>query len=347
MPFAEIVGQGRAVAQLRGAWGAGRLPQAYCFSGPEGVGKRTTALVLAQALNCLAPLAGAAGGDACGACLPCRKIRAGQHPDVTLVEPLEKSVIGIDQVRELTARASLRPYEGRAKVWILDPADLLQEPAANALLKTLEEPAGATLFILVTARASALLPTIRSRCQSVRFELLPEAALQELLVREGRSPDAARVAAALAGGSAPRALALEVEAERQRRGRTLSEVWGALRTLPGVLAEAERLGRERRAFETALEVLLGFTRDLAVARFGRDAVPWLTAEGDGEVRRLAATVSPGAILDVYEAQVAAQRDLARYANPRLVAERMLLRMRAATHALGQGEFDDSRNARGV
>ncbi len=339
MPFEEIRGQGRALAQVRGAWMAGRMPQAYCFTGPEGVGKRLTALALAQALNCLALAPGTAGGaatDACGRCIPCRKIAAGQHPDVTLVQPLDRSVIGIDQIRELTARAALRPYEGRAKVWILDPADLMQEPAANALLKTLEEPAGAALFILVTATPSALLPTIRSRCQSVRFDLLGEEDLQAILTRHGRSPEEARAAAPLAGGSAARALALDVEQAHQLRERTVSEVWGALASLPAILAEAERLGRERAGFEAALEILVGFTRDLAVTRLGRGAVPLIAAESEAAVRRLAATLPPGGIWPVYEAQVAAQRALGRYANPRLVAERMLLSMRAAVGATGAG-----------
>ena len=350
MPFAEILGQGRAVAQVRGAWLAGRMPQAYCFTGPEGVGKRTTALALAQALNCLAPAPGAARstvGDACGSCVPCRKIAAGHHPDVTIVQPLDKSVIGIDQIRELTARAGLRPYEGRAKVWLLDPADLMQEPAANALLKTLEESVGAALFVLITATPSALLPTIRSRCQSVRFEPLGETDLREILLRHGRSPEEVGVAAALAGGSAARALALDVEHARQLRERTVSGAWGALTSVPAILTEAERLGKERAPFEAALEILVAFTRDLAVTRLGRDAVPLVTAEGGPEVRRLAARVPPGAILHVYEAQVAAQRALARYANPRLVAERMLLTMRAAVGAIGAGRGDahDLRDAR--
>lgn len=332
MPFAAIVGQDRAVARLRLALAEGRLSQAYCFFGPPGVGKRTTALALAQAANCAVPSSdrgAGAGPDACGICAACRKIAAGQHPDVTLVQPEGKTVITIDQIREVAARAALRAYEGRVKVFVLDPADCLQEPAANALLKTLEEPAGASLFLLVTAAPSALLPTILSRCQAVRFDALGEGALQEILTRHGRTPDEAAAAAALAGGSAERALALNVAEARADRDRLVGEVWGALDSLPGVLECAEALARDRARLEAALEVLLGFSRDLLVAKVGGPTAPLVHGDRRADLARLAAGRSTRAILAMAEAQVEAMRALARNANPRFTAERMLLRMRQA------------------
>lgn len=332
MPFAEILGQDRAVSLLRRALSQGRLAQAYCFAGPPGVGKRTTARALAQAVNCLS--ATPAAGDACGTCIACRKIAAGLHPDVTEVRPEEKTVITIDQIREVGARASLRAYEARTQVWVLDPADLMQEPAANAILKTLEEPAGASLFVLVTTAPSALLPTILSRCQAVRFDPLGERHLQEILTRHGRPPEEAAAAAALAGGSAARALALDVGEARAARDQIVEEVWGALGSLSAVLERAEGLARDRGRLDGALEILAGFTRDLAVAKVGGGAAPLLHADRRAEVEARAAACSPGALLEIYEAQVEAQRALARNANPRLAAERMLLRMR---DALGEGK----------
>lgn len=337
MPFREIRGQERAVAQLRRAWAVARLSQAYCFAGPPGVGKRTTALALAQAVNCLAPLAGGEAegpGDACGVCVPCRKIARGEHPDVTLVQPEEKTVITIDQIRELRVRAGLRAYEGKAKMWIVDPADLMQEPAANAFLKTLEEPSGVSLFVLVTATPSALLPTIRSRCQGVRFDPLGEEPLREILLGHGRTPEQAAAAAALAGGSAERALALDVAGERALRDRIVSETWGALGSLPGILAQAERLAGDRAGFEAALEALAGVSRDVAVAKVGGGAVALLPPDRRAAAEQLATAHSMAAILTIYAAQVEAQRALARYANPRLTAERMLFRMR---QAIGRGQ----------
>ncbi|MGD0263663.1 MAG: DNA polymerase III subunit delta' [Candidatus Methylomirabilota bacterium] len=337
MPFADILGQDRAVSQLRLAWRDGRLSQAYCFFGPPGVGKRATALALAQAVNCLAgsaPASGSVAADACGTCAACRKIAGGLHPDVTEVGPAGKTVITIDQVREVAARAALRAYEGRTKVCILDPAELMQEPAANAILKTLEEPAGASLFILVTAAPSALLPTILSRCQGVRFDPLGQGPLRDILMRRGRTPEEAAAAAALAGGSAERALALDVEEARERRDRIVREVWGALGSLASVLERAEELAPDRARLEAALEILASFSRDLAVARLGGATASLVHADRRVDVARLAAGYPMGAILGAYEAQAEAQRALARNANPRFTAERMLLRMR---RAVGEGQ----------
>ncbi len=336
MPFADILGQDRALSHLRLAFSEGRLSQAYCFFGPPGVGKRATALALAQAVSCLATTARAPdpAADACGTCAACRKVAAGLHPDVTEVRPAGKTVIGIDQVREVTGRAALRAYEGRTKVFILDPADLMQEPAANALLKTLEEPAGATLFILVTAAPNALLPTILSRCQGVRFDSLGEGPLRDLLVRRGRTPEAAAAIAALAGGSAERALTLDVEAARSARDRIVQEVWGALGSLVSALERAEELARDRTGLEAALEILVSFTRDLAVAKVGGPTAALVHTDRRAEVARLAGGCSVGAILATYEAQVEARRALAKNANPRFTMERLLLRMR---QAMGEGQ----------
>ena len=332
MPFREIRGQARAVAQLRQAWAGGRLAQAYCFVGPAGVGKRRTALALAQAVNCLAP-AGGDGPDACGECRACRRIAAGRHPDVSVVAPEDKSVITIEQIRALTAGAALRPYEGARKVWILDPADAMQEPAANAFLKTLEEPAGASLFVLLVTLLDGLLPTIRSRCQEVRFGPLPEAEIAALLVAEGRSPEAAEAAAALAGGSAERALAMDPAEYREVEERLVGEVWEALGSLLSTLDQAERLAKDRKELEAALAVLLAFTRDLAVAKLGGEAQRLLRSERRAAAERQAAGLSLAAILQIHAAQAEAERALARNANARLTAERMLLRMR---EAIGRG-----------
>jgi DNA polymerase-3 subunit delta' len=354
MGFASILGQERAVSLLRRAWVGERLAQAYCFHGPAGAGKRRTALALAQAVNCLAEKTGGAGGaiqDACGACLACRKIASGIHPDVTLVRPEDKTVITIDQIRTVAMRASLHPYEGKSKVFILDPADLLQEPAANALLKTLEEPTQRTLFVLVTASPDALLPTLLSRCQGVRFDRLGEGSLRAVLEEHGRPPEEAAAAAALADGSAERALALDLEEVRATRQRVVQHVWGALGSPVSALTCAESLARDRETLESALEILVGFTREVALGKVGGEAPVSLQADGLTEVWHLARQCSVPAILGIYEAQAEAQRALARNANARFTAERMLLCMRRAVggaqpvRVMGAGT-EGGRGARG-
>jgi DNA polymerase-3 subunit delta' len=328
MPFAEICGQDRAVALLRRSWAGGRLAQAYCFAGPPGVGKRTAALALAQAVNCLSPASTGMNRDACGTCRSCRRIAAGQHPDVTLVTPLEKTVVTIEQVRDVAARASLRAYEGNVKVWIVDPADQMQEPAANAFLKTLEEPAGRSLFILVTTAFTRLLPTIRSRCQEVRFNPLGDEALRTILIRHGRSAEEAATAAALADGSAERALGLDAAEERARRERVVLETWGALDSIPVLLNQAEQMGKDRGSLETALDILLAFTRDAAVATIGDACRALLPTERRAAVERVATGLPLGTLLEIHQAQMEARRVLGLNAQARFTAERMLLKMRA-------------------
>jgi DNA polymerase-3 subunit delta' len=217
MGFADILGQAPAIETLRRALGAGRLHHAYRFEGPPGVGKELAAFAVAQALVC-----DGAKGEGCGRCSACRRAvtfttdepRVPLHPDVVVVERgLYKSVIGageatgigIEQVRKVVLdRVGFSPHEGRALVFIVRHADELTVQAANALLKTLEEPHDKTYFLLVTSRPTRLLDTIRSRTLPVRFGPLPDSVVAEILKKRGLDP----AVAPFAQGDA--ALALEL-----------------------------------------------------------------------------------------------------------------------------------------
>jgi DNA polymerase-3 subunit delta' len=332
MPFRDIVGQDRAVARLRRAWEGGRLAQGYCFSGPPGVGKRSTALALAQAVNCLSPVRDPACGDAvdaCGACRACARIAAGRHPDVAVVTIEDKTVIAIEQIREMVARTGLRAYEGQVKVWIVDPADRMSEEAANAFLKTLEEPTGGLLFVLVTTAFPALLPTIRSRCQEVRFATLDATHLRTALERRGYSAEEAAAAATAAEGSMERALDPGLAGRRAEDAGIVADLWAALGSIPAILEQAERLGKDKAAFERVLAALAISTHAAAVARVGGVARPPFPSERWSAVEQSLEGVDLRAILRAYEAQRQAQQALAWHAQPRLTAERMLLAMREA------------------
>ena len=161
-----IQGQDRVIAQLRRAIERERVPHAYLFAGPPGAPLVDTALALAAALCCTA-----ARGVGCGECDACAKIAGGIHPDVvTLVREGAAQIVPIENVRnQVIARIGLPPHEGLVRVFIVEEATAMAPPAANALLKTLEEPPARTLFVLCTTAAEQLLPTIRSRCQRVRF----------------------------------------------------------------------------------------------------------------------------------------------------------------------------------
>jgi DNA polymerase-3 subunit delta' len=166
--LSDIRGQDRAIARLRAALGAGRVHHAYLFTGPPGAGKHATALALASALNCLQ-----APGEGCDECDACSRIAEGIHPDVvTLEREGAAQIVPIESIRQnVIARIGLPPHEARVRVFVITEASTiaLQPAAANALLKTLEEPPARTMFVLATVAPDQLLPTIRSRCQRVSF----------------------------------------------------------------------------------------------------------------------------------------------------------------------------------
>ena len=164
MPLRDLVSGGLAVKQLVASLRNGRLAHAYLFSGPAGSKKEEAVKAFAQALNCECPIA----GDACGKCLSCRKIAGDNHSNLLIVEP-QRSHIRIEQIRELQRKLYLQQLEGKNRVAVVLEADLLTEAAANSLLKVLEEPPINSTFVLVTNRPAAILATIRSRCQQVRF----------------------------------------------------------------------------------------------------------------------------------------------------------------------------------
>jgi len=209
--FSQITGHRRLLALLSRSVEHDSLPPSLVFAGPAGVGKRLTALAVAQALNCLevsrvqAPVSGF-GFDACGTCAVCTRIVRGVHPDVVVVAPDDRGSIRMEHVRDIVDRSAYRPFEGRRRVVIIDDADALGIPPQHALLKTLEEPPSSSVFILVTARPDMLLPTVRSRCPQLRFRPLAADDIATVLVARGLSESEARAVAATADGSIGQAL---------------------------------------------------------------------------------------------------------------------------------------------
>jgi len=169
MGFDAFIGNHKHIDRIRTKLRQNRFPHGLIFSGPDGIGKRTCASMLAKALNCVQ----SEPGDFCGVCDQCHKIDAGTHPDVSVIGIEEEaSEIKIEQIREAIRLLGFQPLEGRNKVFIIDPADLLNASSANAMLKALEEPPENSYLILVTRKLQAILPTVRSRCQSYAFSPL-------------------------------------------------------------------------------------------------------------------------------------------------------------------------------
>lgn len=283
MTLGEIRGQDGAISKLRRALAAGRLGHALILAGPPGVGKRTTALALARALLCRSK-----PGEGCRDCAECHLVEVGNHPDV-FIEDLERArlerpaatLLSIDQMRRMRSQLAGRPLRGSCKIGIIEPADRTTVDAQNALLKTLEEPAGAAVLLLVATNPQALLATIRSRCQLLLFAPLEIELISERLIASGTDATLATRAAALAGGSLERARVL-ADAELcalgdELRGR-LSQI--AHRSVAELLDFAEELAgargeraREQQDIRTA--ALLDWYRErmIAAARQPNDDDP--------------------------------------------------------------------------
>jgi DNA polymerase III subunit delta' len=259
MTWQSFLGNPQILERFRLAHARGRLAGTFLFVGDAGVGKRTFALKLAQALLCQNSEM-AERLDACGTCASCTQVIAGAHPDIDYVsKPADKSSLPIElligdrehRMREgLVARLSLKPFYGGRKLAIIDDADYLQQEAANCLLKTLEEPPPNAVLFLLGTNEQRQLPTIRSRARIVRFERLTSEQVAELLVRNGDapSPEEAKVAASLGAGNLESAKAMLDEAVREFREQFLMEIFKPSLDVPvwakQVIAFVDDAGKE-------------------------------------------------------------------------------------------------------
>lgn len=208
MWYADVIGQESALKQFRRVLENNRLGHAYVFYGPSGVGKRKFALQLSKGILCLQGM-----GVGCGTCEACLKVEHGTHPDLIFVEPTEnRKSITIAQIRYLTSLLSRSIHEGRKRIVIIDPFDVLTEEGDNAFLKTLEEPGRDTVFLLISSNLAQIRPTILSRCQLIRFRSLTGKETEEFLRRESDDAELISTVSMLAagsGGAASRLLAQE------------------------------------------------------------------------------------------------------------------------------------------
>ena len=315
MPFDEIRGQDHAVGVLKRSLAANRVAHAYLFEGIEGCGKMLTAFSLVEALFCGSP-------EPCGACHACRKLANRHHPDLHLLEP-EKGIIKIDRIREIQRELSLRPVDAPKKACIVSQADRMNQAAANAFLKTLEEPPGNAVLILLSDTPTALLPTILSRCQRLRFNPLSQGVVTGLLSARGVTAEEARSAASLAGGSMEKALAITRQGSLARRREIVEQVIDLTpRNFALLTATAERLGHEREEAQEVVEVLTLFFRDVLLSRHG--ACSLVNADLQAFVERTAESLSTRGILERLEAVTGAGRSLLRNVNPRLTLEALFI-----------------------
>jgi DNA polymerase-3 subunit delta' len=327
VPFSNIVGQTGPIELLGRAVRADAVPQSLLFAGPEGVGKKQTALALAQVLNCAHR---SPSGDACGTCTVCRRIVAGTFPDVVLLDKGEEASIKIDSLRRrVLDLVGYRPFEGRRRVFIIDPADELTVQAQEALLKTLEEPPPATVLILVTAFADTLLATIRSRCRRIRFAPLSTEDLVAVLTRGSARIDVAdaRHRALVAGGSVSRAMAAdgrEFVGDRQAALQLLQALQGRplVPRLKAAAAFSQVDGKKRKARDAAyarLAILGSLLRDL-IALQVRAESPIANSDLEADLVRLQSTLPADRIAVAFGLVQQAEQSIERNASPKIVAD---------------------------
>jgi DNA polymerase III subunit delta' len=304
MGFDSFLGNPQAVQNVRQMLANDRVPGALIFSGPEGVGKKTLALMFAKALNCERRNPG--GDDFCGECARCikvdhmiaaaredlerrretkeaaRRVEGLVYFDVQLIEPLTRYIL-VEQIRRLRTAAASHPFELARSVFVIDSAQAIHWQATDLLLKLLEEPPDTATFILVCPNFTELRATLRSRCRQVRFAPVSGEIIRRLVgdrKTEGRTAEAGRqsqeLAVRLAGGSIARAKTLDLEDYRRRRQPWLDYLDGLAveggTGLPhwGRIFEATRtLGRDRAEFEEALRIGTRLLRDLNESLAGR------------------------------------------------------------------------------
>lgn len=317
-----------------------RFPNALLLAGPDGVGKKAFALETAKALVC--PNRG------CSACTACSRVARlnipvsdkrddfktvffTDHPDVGIVVPYNRNVL-VDAIRVLEAEARFRPYEAAARVFIIDDADKMNDAASNALLKTLEEPALTTFIMLVSSRPDSLLPTVRSRCQTIRFGPVAAGDIQEYLQASGKfdGPEAA-VVARLSGGSVARALTLNIAKIRSARDMMLGVIENALNgRTAAVLKTSERLNdaKNKDDFEENFDTLESLIRDIWLLSLSVDAESLANADLLSRLRPISDTTSSATIAG-WLAEIALLRD--RFAvniNRKIAADALFIKMAA-------------------
>jgi DNA polymerase-3 subunit delta' len=346
MPFRDIVGHRHLLDLVAGAATRASLPPSLIFAGPDGVGKRAAAVALAQLVNCPTPVPpdelsstdGLSSNDACGTCASCTRIARLVHADVLLVEPGDTGVIKVDQVRDVVERTAYRPFEGRRRVVIVDEADAMLSEAQNALLKTLEEPPSASMFVLVTSRPDELLPTVRSRCQRLRFGRLSAGDIAAVLMKShGYSSTDAHAAAAAADGSIGLALeggsAALVEA-REAAAEVLRHVAGLderSSRVAGTSDPRRRLdsarvlsgGGDRDDLRRRLRALASMVRDLGVIGAQAPALDercLANADLREPLQRLAGSFDRERVSRAFAAIDRALEAIDRNASPKIVAD---------------------------
>ena len=331
--FESIIDQEQPIRLLKNILLNRTIPNALLFTGTDGIGKRTAALVFAMACNCGVE-EGLSAADPCGRCRSCRKIQSGNHPDIILVEP-SGPFIKIKQIRDICDTLSLKPYEAKLRIVIISNAQAMNPQAANALLKVLEEPPERTVLILTALQTSDLLPTIVSRCQHIRFSPIHREKLKTFLVeKHGVNAEDAAIFSAMANGSMTKALSM-IKKNSQANWICLRdwllniiglEKTGSLSLEPIIilLSFAERLSKNKEIIQDSLEIIKTYLRDLIIYKYSPEKI--INKDLIRKIQYASQKIAVKSLLSKIEAIQTAQKDIRANTNLRLTLEVMMLRL---------------------
>jgi DNA polymerase-3 subunit delta' len=282
MSFDEIKGQDRAIKILKHTIVNNHLAQTYLFYGPDGVGKKKTAIAFARALNCLTN-----ENDACGVCISCRKIEQSIHPDVTLLQQ-DKGDIKIGAIRDIINGMIYRPLEAKKRVVIVDEADKCNIAASNAFLKTLEEPPVDTIIILISSSPDTLPQTVLSRCHKISFSNIPDHIVAEILMnKNGLTQSEAEYIACLADGSIGKAISLSTTDVKQIREDILEGLTNKGNDMSKMFDLSERFSKDEVSFYDALYWIHTYFRDVLILKNHGDKNLLINKDMGGHLSKIA------------------------------------------------------------
>jgi DNA polymerase-3 subunit delta' len=325
----NILGHEWAVDMLRQHAARGDVRHAYLFCGPPGLGRRTLALRLAQALNCTKPFA---PGVPCGLCRDCKQIDAMQHPDMNIIQaldadnlPKEGGTLKVDQIREVQRSMSLKPYQSKYRVALFLRFQEANDNAANALLKTLEEAPAHAILLLTADTPEQLLPTIVSRCEILRLRPLPIEAVQADLIYRGVEEERARLLAHISGGRPGYARRLIDDVTLlEKRDERLNDLQTLL---PAARVEkfsyADKLSKDKDAMRQTIMIWLSYWRDVLLRVAGAET-PLINVDRNMEIEFLAGRLDLSTARRVVSDLENTLEKMDRNVNSRLLAEVLLL-----------------------
>ena len=319
MTFSDIIGHEQQKKLLRQAFAAGKLAHAYLFSGIEGIGKRLMAQALARLIFCNAD-------NGCGECSSCQRIDHNNHPDLHLIEA-DGQFIKIEQIRELQKSLAFRPLEAPRHIVIIEAAERMNSYAANALLKTLEEPPHDTIIILLSSQPEALYTTVRSRCQTLPFSRLSHKEISRVLRAQIADKVERDILAALAQGSLSKAFGADRDMYLSTRKEIFSRIC-RLRpsTVIPLLELAAELAQDRDYALSVIDILTSCYRDLFIMAAKGSAAQVINADLEQEIYPMAARHSVAAANAKLQSLIRCRSYLNHNVNPQLAMEWLLTQL---------------------